>query len=143
MTESRAFRILVVLFSAVLVAALTVPAGLAGSSKKRKPSVEITGFRAGGARVESGGTIQRACEPKRLVAYVEFKNVRRGTSVRRRWRLNGNLVKATTVAWDHGRGRRVVRVQIFNPQTLPRGRYKLAVRAAGAPWAIGTVRLAC
>lgn len=143
MADSRTFRLFVVLFGAVLAVTLAVPAGLAQSSKKRRPSVEITAFRAGGARVEPGGTIQRACEPKRLVAYVEFKNVRRGTIVKRRWRHNGDLVKARTVAWDHSRQRRVVRLVIFNPQTLPHGRYKLAVRAQGARWTVGTVRLAC
>lgn len=143
MTDSRTFRVFVVLFTAVLAAVLTVPAGLAASSKKRQPSVEITGFSAAGARVAPGGTIERACEPKRLIAYVAFKNVRRGTLVKRRWRHNGDLVKATNVAWDHGRKRRVVRLVIFNPRTLPHGRYKVAVRAKGARWTVGTVRLAC
>lgn len=143
MTDSRTSRLLVLLFSAVLLGALVVPAGLARSSKRR-PSIEVTGFRASGSRiVESGGTIQRACDPRRLIAYVEFKNVRRGALVKRRWRLNGNLVKATNVVWDHGLKRRVVRLTIFNPHTLPHGRYKIAVRAAGTRWAVGTVRLAC
>lgn len=143
MADSRTFRVFVVLLSGVLAAALAVPAGLARSSKKSRPSVEITGFRAGGNRAEAGGTIKRACEPKRLIAYVAFKNVRRGTPIKRRWRHNGDLVKATNVVWDHNRRRRVVRLVIFNPRTLPHGRYKLAVRAKGARWTIGTVRLAC
>lgn len=143
MADSRTFRVFVALLSAVFAAALTVPAGLAESSRQSRPSVEITGFRAGGTRVEPGGTIERACNPKRLVAYVAFENVRRGTLVKRRWRLNGNLVKGTSVAWDHSRRRRVVRVQLFNPQTLPGGRYKLAVRVTGARWTVGTVRLEC
>ena len=143
MTNSRTSRLFVLLFSGVLLAALLVPAGLAGSPKRR-PSVEITGFRASGSRiVEPGGTIERACEPKRLIAYVAFKNVRRGTPVKRRWRHSGDLVKATNVVWDHGRRRRVVRLTIFNPQALPNGRYKIAVRAKGARWAVGTVKLAC
>ena len=96
------------------------------------------------ATLGPGATIERACEPKRLIAYVAFKNVRRGALVKRRWRMNGNLVKATNVAWDHGRKRRVVRLVIFNPRTLPHGRYKIAIRATGAPrWAVGTVKLAC
>lgn len=143
MADFRTLRIAVLLVSGVLLAALAVPAGLAGSPK-RGASVEITGFRAGGSRmVKPGGTIERACAPKRLVAYVAFKNVRRGVLVKRRWRLNGNLVKATSVTWDHGRKRRVVRLQIVNPLSLPHGRYKVAVRAAGTRWAVGTVRLAC
>jgi hypothetical protein len=143
MTHTRTLRLFVLLFSGALLATLVVPAGLAGSPKRR-PSVEITGFRASGSRiVEPGGTIERACEPKRLIAYAALKNVRRGALVKRRWRLNGNLVKATNVAWDHGRRRRVVRLTIFNPQTLPHGTYKFAIRATGARWTVGTVKLAC
>jgi hypothetical protein len=144
MTDSRTFRLLVLLVSGVLLAALAVPAALAGTSKRRA-SVEITGFRASGSRiVDPGGTIERACAPKRLIAYVAFKNVRRGALVKRRWRMNGDLVKATNVAWDHSRKRRVVRLVIFNPRTLPHGQYKIAVRATGAPrWTVGTVKLAC
>jgi hypothetical protein len=143
MSDSRTFRILVVLLSAALFAAVAVPAALAGSSKRR-PSIEITGFRASGSRVvEPGGTIEKACEPKRLIAYVALKNVRRGALVKRRWRLDGSLVKATNVVWEYGRKRRVVRLTIFNPQTLPHGVYKLAIRATGARWTVGTVKLEC
>lgn len=142
MTDSRTFRVLAVLLSSVLLGALAVPAGLARSAK-RKPSVAITGFRASGTRVEPGETIKRACRPKRLIAYVEFKNVARGTPVKRRWHHNGRLFKARTLSWDHSRARRVVRLVIRNPLTLPHGRYKVAVRAKGTRWAVATVRLAC
>lgn len=143
MTGSRNPRIVVILLSSVLCATLSVPAGLAANSKRR-PAVEITGFRAGGsALVEPGGTIERACNPRRLVAYVAFNGVRQGALITRRWRLNGNLVKATSVAWDHGRVRRLVPLQIVNPNTLPRGKYQLAVRAAGTRWTVASIRLAC
>jgi hypothetical protein len=142
-TESRTFRIVVALLSSLLCTSLCVSAGLAAPSKRR-PAVEIAGFRAGGsALVKPGGTIERACSPRRLVAYVEFTGIRPGALITRRWRLNGNLVKATSVAWNHGRSRRVVRVHIVNPNTLPRGSYQLAVRATGTRWTTGSVRLGC
>jgi hypothetical protein len=143
MPHTRTLRTVAVLVGALVVATLAVPAAMAGSSARR-PSVEILGFRAGGSRmIEPGGTIARACEPRRLVAYAAFRNVRRGVLVRRRWRVNGELAKATSVVWDRGRRRAVVRLQIFNPETLPNGRYQIAVRAAGARWAVGSVKLTC
>jgi hypothetical protein len=78
-----------------------------------------------------------------LVAVIVVNGVRRGALITRRWRLNGNLVKATSITWDHGGVRRLVRAQIVNPNTLPRGRYQLAVRTAGTRWTTGWVRLEC
>lgn len=109
-----------------------------------RPTVEVLGFRASGSRlVEPGGTIERACNPRRLVASVAIKGARKGALLQRRWRLNGKLVKAASAPWKWGSKRRIVHFQILNPDTLPRGRYQIAVRVSGARWKVASVRLAC
>jgi hypothetical protein len=105
---------------------------------------EILGFRAGGSRlVEPGGTIVRACAPRRLVAQVAIRGVRRGALVQRRWRHDGELVKGIGGPWRHGGKRRVVRFQLVNPDSLPGGRYQLAVKVPGKRWVVARVQITC
>jgi hypothetical protein len=143
MKRSRVRRLAGLAALAALVAALLASANLAAPHEP-SPPVEILGFRAGGSGlVAPGGTIERACQPKRLVVKVAVKNVRRGALVIRRWRVDGALTKGMRSAWNHDRRRHVVAYAIQNAETLPSGSYRFAIKVPGRRWVVGGVRLAC